>query len=172
MEPIIKKLSGIQLTLEYVTNPKLPIIRLNIGVAGSGKSTYSCWLSNQHVDFARVSRDDLREMLFGFTSKTDHKLYYKRADIGYCEKVVTAVQDNIIRAALFMGKSVVVDSTNLKMEYINHFKEFGYPIELVIHNTPLEECLERDSKRDRIVGEEIIKRQYRDFINLIKLLEI
>lgn len=172
MTPIFKKISDIQLTLEYVTNPALPFIRLNVGPAGSGKSTYSCALVASDKTFVRVSRDDIRAMLFGFTSNEDHKGYYLRGDIHICEQVVTQVQDSTIRAALYTGKSVIMDSTNVKLSYINHFKHFGYPIELAIHMTTLEECIERDSKRGRVVGGDIIARQYKDFTNLLKELKI
>lgn len=172
MEPIFKKVDNIQLTLEYVTNPALPFIRANVGTAGSGKSTYSCNLVNSDHSFVRVNRDDIRAMLFGFTKPEDHATYYHQKELGNREKVVSAVQNNMIRAALLSGKSVVVDSTNLKMQYINNLKQFGYPIELVIHNTTLEECIERDSKRDRVVGREIIEAQYKDFLNIRKLLGV
>jgi|WetSurMetagenome_2_1015567.scaffolds.fasta_scaffold84883_3 predicted kinase len=172
MEPIFKKVDNIQLTLEYVTNPALPIIRANVGTAGSGKSTYSCNLVNSDHNFVRVNRDDIRAMLFGFTKPDDHRVYYFQKDLGNREKIVSEVQNNIIRAALLSGKSVIVDSTNLKMKYINNLKQFGYPIELVIHKTSLEDCIERDSKRDRVVGKEIIEAQYKDFTNLIKLLGV
>jgi predicted kinase len=171
MEPTFKRISDIQLTLEYVSNPALPFILLNVGVSGSGKSTFSCELVKNDRKFVRVSRDDIRAMLFGFTDE-DHKEYYTRKDLFKYEEVVTQVQDNAIRAALNKGKSVVMDSTNLKMSYINYFKNFGYPIELAIHDLPLEECIERDSKRSRTVGREVIERQYRDFTNLKKLLEV
>ena len=172
MDIIFKKVDNIQLTLEYVTNPALPFIRLNVGPAGCGKSTYSCDLVASDNKFVRVSRDDIRAMLFGFTKDDDHKLYYFRKDLGYCEQVVTQVQDNIIRASLYKGKSVIMDSTNLKVSYINHFKHFGYPIELAIHTTSLEECIERDSKRGRVVGKEIIERQYKDFTTTLKNLGV
>lgn len=172
MEPILKKLDNVQLTLEYISNPAYPIIVANVGPAGSGKSTYSCELVNSNLNLVIVNRDDIRAMLFGFTKPHDHAVYYVQKGLGNREKVVSAVQNNIIRAALLSGKSVIVDSTNLKMQYINNLRQFGYPIELVIHNTTLEECIERDSKRDRVVGADIIKAQYKDFLNIRKLLGV
>lgn len=167
---IFKQIDNIQLTLEYVSNPNLPFIRLNVGPSGCGKSTYSCELASKDDSFVRVCRDDIRAMLFGFTKDDDHRVYYLRKDLGRCEQIVTQVQDNIIRAALLSGKSVIMDSTNLKISYINHFKHFGYPIELAVHTTPLEECIERDSKRGRKVGREIIEKQYKDYLTTRKSL--
>lgn len=161
-----KELENIQLRLEYLANPKKPHIILTVGVSGSGKSTYACSLVDNNPDYVRVNRDEVRAMLFGFMRPEDHSAYYKSKGIGKKEELVTEVEDNIIMAALHIGKNVIVDATHLKMKYINRFRKLGHPVELHIFNPPLETCVDRDRLRERTVGREIIERQYDSLMKL------
>jgi predicted kinase len=53
-----------------------------------------------------------------------------------------------------------VDATNLspheRRQWIKMAKSFGYEVQAVFFDVPLEVCLERNSKRDRPVGDDVM----------------
>ena len=55
-----------------------------------------------------------------------------------------------------------VDATNLsaheRRQWIKMAKSFGYEVQAVFFDVPLEVCLERNSKRDRSVSEDIMRK--------------
>ena len=55
-----------------------------------------------------------------------------------------------------------VDATNLspheRRQWIKMAKSFGYEVQAVFFDVPLEVCLERNSRRERVVNEESMRR--------------
>jgi predicted kinase len=55
-----------------------------------------------------------------------------------------------------------VDATNLSVhersQWIKMAKSFGYEVQAVFFDVPLDLCLERNSKRDRSVSEEVMRK--------------
>ena len=55
-----------------------------------------------------------------------------------------------------------VDATNLSIherrQWIKMAKSFGYEVQAVFFDVPLEVCLERNSKRDRSVSEDVMRK--------------
>jgi len=55
-----------------------------------------------------------------------------------------------------------VDATNLtpheRSNWIKLAKDYGYEVQAVFFEVPLEVCLERNRRRDRVVDEEIMRR--------------
>ena len=122
------------------------------GLPGSGKTFFSnrwCKLSPEYV---RVNKDDIRNMIL--------------VEDNSKESLVLACSREIISKALENGYSVIVDDTNfnpiheewLKSE-INFHNLGGRAIVLRTHTmrATLEECIERDSKRLKPVGEKVIR---------------
>ena len=139
-----------------------------IGIAGSGKSTYAKQLVREsRGKIIRVNRDDLRGMLFGL--EDDHSSYYASPNIKNNEKTVSNISNHIINYCRNFEIPCVVDNTSLKISYINKFIELwgNNPIIIKVIDTPLEECIRRDKNRDRTVGEDVIRKQYKQLQNLL-----
>lgn len=139
------------------------------GISGSGKSSYAAELVQEHPHkYALVNRDKIRELLFGYTEETIVN-YHKRPDLGKLEKQVTLYEDTLIHEGLNLDKTVIVDATHLKKEYLERFKFWNVPIRYVYFDTPIKVAIERDSTRNRRVGEEVIKRQFEAYSKLERI---
>lgn len=134
--------------------PKVIALR---GLPGSGKSSYARANCGMLSDVVRVNRDDLRKSLFD----QEGVLTFDR------EEFITKVQRDIAAQALNTGKSVIVDDTNLRQKYLRAWNEFalehGADFEVHTISTTVEECVRRDSARERTVGEAVIRDLARKF---------
>jgi predicted kinase len=139
---------------------KLLILR---GLPASGKSTFARNLltENPHA-WKRLNKDELRAML-------DNSMHSNPN-----EKFVERVRDFMLVEALKEGKHVVIDDTNLSDRPIEritqvvqkYMKDSGDKVNIEIKgfDTTLDECLERDEKRDKKVGRDVIIRMYKQHI--------
>lgn len=133
---------------------------INRGLPASGKSTQTKLdVSFNYGDVVRVNRDDIRIML--------HDGVWKGQET---ENVTMMVRDASIRAAMKARKSIViVDDTNLDGSVVKHLakiaKFFGYAVEVRDFDTPLEECIARDSLRTgrSKVGEDVIRKMHKRY---------
>lgn len=131
---------------------------LTKGLPASGKSTWAKEMLDKHPNaYKRINKDDLRDMLDdGYFSKGN-------------EKFVLNARDMLIIEALKAGKHVIIDDTNLAEKHLRRIKELvkGVDREVMVEvkefDTPLSECIERDSKRDNPVGAHIIKKMHDQF---------
>lgn len=143
-------------------------ITLMVGISGSGKSTQAKKLAEQ-TNSLIVSRDKIREMLFGY-AESDVKFYYNstKEELWKKEQIITDHQNNVILKSLKDGKDVIVDNTNLQFKYIKEFiKKFHkYEINFYLVECSLEEAVTRDKNRVRVVGEPVITKQYEDLQKL------
>lgn len=141
---------------------------ITVGISNSGKSTWSHdqWANNPD-EFVIVNRDKIRELLFGFTEPTIYK-YYHTDKVGKFEKQVTRYEDTLIHEGLNHGKTVIVDATHLQRSYLERFKYWNVPVDVMVFEVDLETALERDFNRNRSVGERVIRKQYQRFVNLLK----
>lgn len=137
-----------------------------IGISGSGKSTYAhnLWLENPDK-YVIVNRDKVRELLFGYTEASVEE-YYRMEKIGGFEKQVTRYCDTLIHDGLNHGKTVIVDSTNLTLKYINSYRYWNVPTDFKLFDINLEEAIERDKQRVRQVGEKVITKQHARLLSL------
>jgi len=105
----------------------------------------------------RTNKDDLRAML--------HNGKWSREN----EKFVLQVRDQIITAALTTGKHALVDDTNLAPKHEERLRQLareagaGFSIVDFTH-VSVEECIERDRKRQNYVGEKVIRDMYNQFL--------
>ena len=92
------------------------------GTSGSGKTTLA-----KTLDGTRISRDDIRRLLFGVEGKT------VLDSAG--EKRVTKFQRDLIESELDAGRNVIVDDTNLNKSLLTSLCRFindlGYDFEIV-----------------------------------------
>lgn len=142
-----------------------------VGISGSGKSTFANKLVQTNPNlYTVVNRDKLRELLFGYTEENVQD-YYNRPDIRKLEKQVSRYEDILIKEALASGLVPIIDATHLKREYLERFKYWNTFVDVVFHDITLEKAINRDSKRRRSVGAEIITRQYNQYKSLLTTLE-
>jgi predicted kinase len=139
---------------------KILILR---GLPASGKSTFAKQLLDENLGaWKRLNKDELRAML--------DNSHHTPAN----EKFVERVRDMMLVEALKAGKHVVIDDTNLSERPIERIRQVAHQytqesgiqvhIEVKEITTSLEECLERDAKREKKVGQEVIMRMYRTHI--------
>ena len=118
---------------------KLLVMR---GIPASGKSTFAKKLVADQPNWFRVNRDDIRSMFNG-----DMPYNYKR------EKQVMASQKAIVRAILSTGANVIIDDTNLTDRHLARWRtvanEFSAEYAVHVMETPLKDCVARNSIRDR-----------------------
>jgi predicted kinase len=129
-----------------------------MGLPGSGKTTWAKQYQEDHPNVIRVNKDTLREMLHnGEYTEQDH--------------LVILVRDYIIGCAIIYGSDVIIDDTNFNKKHHDSIERIaenhGITTEIKdFTNVPLEECIKRDAKRDKPVGEDVIRKMYDQYLNV------
>ena len=128
--------------------PRAPkgVVVLTIGLPGSGKTT---WFKRRGV--TPLSSDTLRTILFD--SITEQRY----------QSLVFSTLRSLLRARLIAKMPWnYVDATNLspreRRQWIRMAKDFGYEVHAVFFDVPVEVCLERNRKRERVVPEDVMQR--------------
>ncbi len=112
-------LQHLNLALFYIEFLKKPVVILNIGLSGSGKTILSDLLANYFYS-QNIKSDRLRQEMFGFTDKI----------FKYGRNASKMVYDNMFQEGVKRfneGKNVIFDATFLKREhrekFIDYFKK-------------------------------------------------
>lgn len=134
-------------------------IIITIGVPASGKSTWSKDYVRNNPSWIRVSRDDFRQML-----KTAQMCEPKIEDL------VTTLVNKTIEQSLAKNLNVIIDNTNVNIKYINGFVDkfkYSADIDFRVFDISLKKAIERDNNREMKVGEDVINRMYKQYIDLM-----
>jgi predicted kinase len=122
------------------------VVVLAIGLPGSGKSS---WFKRHNI--TPLSSDLLRSLLFD-----------DPAEQGFQDLVFSNLR-SMLRARLLARRPLnYVDATNLtphdRQSWIKLAKDFGYEVQAVFFDVPLEVCLERNHRRPRIVSDDVMQK--------------
>lgn len=134
----------------------MPKIIICKGLPASGKSTWASDFVAFNQDWKRVNKDDLRSMVQG------------GAWSGKMERQILKTRDTLIRQWLGEGINVIVDDTNLNPKHEDRIREigreFGASVEVKWFHIDVDTAIERDLKRNRSVGERVIRKMFNDWI--------
>jgi len=115
------------------------------GLPASGKSTYAEELVKGGGNWVRINRDLLRTML--------HFDKWSGPNEGMTINAARAIAER----ALYNGKNVIIDDTNLKDNgWAMIAKRSGAKVEMKRIDTDVWECIKRDEKRENKVGRAVI----------------
>jgi predicted kinase len=122
------------------------VVVLAIGLPGSGKSS---WFKRRGV--TPLSSDILRTLLFD--DATEQRFQH----------LVFSTLRSVLRSRLIARMPWnYVDATNLDSRERSHWikmaREFGYDVHALFFDVPLEVCLERNERRQRVVPAEVMQK--------------
>ncbi|MFN4151839.1 MAG: AAA family ATPase, partial [Candidatus Sericytochromatia bacterium] len=134
---------------------------LTKGLPASGKSTWAReFVENSNGKVINVCKDDLREMLHADKHSSGR------------ENFVIEIRDAITIKAFEDNKSVIWSDTNLNPIHEKRARELAEKYNMVVEikdftDVPLEECIRRDLKRLKSVGEKVIRENYNKYLKKI-----
>jgi predicted kinase len=125
--------------------PKGAVI-LAIGLPGSGKSS---WFKRNNIN--PLSSDMLRMLLFDDAQEQRF------------QDLVFSNLRSMLKARLIARRPLnYVDATNLtphdRQSWIKLAKDYGYEVQAVYFDVPVEVCMDRNRRRERVVDEEIMRK--------------
>jgi predicted kinase len=128
------------------TRPPKGLVVLAIGLPGSGKSS---WFKRHSV--VPLSSDMVRSLLFDDVREQRF------------QDLVFSNLRSMLKARLIAKRPTnYVDATNLTPQERQHWiklaKDYGYEVHAVFFDVPLEVCIERHQRRDRVVPEDVMRR--------------
>ena len=141
------------------------------GIPSSGKTTWAkSWVNEDSEHRVRFNRDDIRNMLGKYW-------------VPNRESIINAMYESFLNQAMLEGYDIVLDNMNLNQKTLVEIKEtveeFNKwislsPVDLhyeikyqTFFDTPLEECIARDAKRENPIGEEVIRNTYNKYKDII-----
>lgn len=135
------------------------------GIQGSGKTTWAKqWVLEDPEHRVRFNNDDIRNMLGKYWVPSR-------------EHLVSDTKKDFIVSAMEFGYDIVVDNMNFNPKEIEYYENLVdstlgymncYSLEYKDFFIPLEVCIERDSKRENPIGEEVIRKTYERYKSIIE----
>ena len=133
---------------QSVSTPRPPkgTVVLAIGLPGSGKSS---WFKRHNIN--PLSSDMLRALLFDDANEQRF------------QDLIFSNLRSMLKARLIARRPLsYVDATNLtpqdRHSWLKLAKDYGYEVQAVFFDVPLEVCLERNRRRERAVAEDVMQR--------------
>lgn len=156
---------------------------INVGISGSGKTTWSSDFIKNNENWLRINRDDIRKTLVGNLDG-----YYQRKDLNNIEELVSKLENNCFTRVINSQYNIIIDNTNLKKDFINRHintlnflnnsqlydlkEKYNIDYKFKIFDVPVQRCIERVSKRDTFLTNiDYIYKQYQQFEQIKQYLE-
>jgi predicted kinase len=126
--------------------PPKGVVVLAIGLPGSGKSS---WFKRHNV--VPLSSDMVRSLLFDDVREQRF------------QDLVFSNLRSMLKARLIAKRPMnYVDATNLTPQEREHWiklaRDYQYEVHAIFFDVPLDVCLERHQRRDRVVPEDVMRR--------------
>ena len=152
----------------------MPKIILCRGIQGSGKTIWAKqWVLEDPEHRVRFNNNDIRNMLGKYWVPSR-------------EDLVKSLRSVFLLNSMSYGFDIVIDNMNLnpkELEYYNRVLDGWnnpewvtpdvvkpkYSLEFKDFFIPLQECIERDSKRPNPIGEEVIRKTYERYKDILKV---
>lgn len=143
------------------------------GIQGSGKTTWAKkWVLEDPEHRVRFNNDDIRNMLGKYWVPSR-------------EDIVVAMKKSFLISSMFYSRDIVIDNMNLNPKEVEYYKSIidnhnnpkgvipdmimeHYELEFRDFFIPLQDCIDRDAKRSNPIGEEIIRKTYEKYKNIIE----
>lgn len=140
------------------------------GISGSGKSTLAAQIAHDYAPkYKIVSRDEIRQR---FMTSDELNSYFSHGLDANFEDFITNIEHEEIASILAEGKSVIIDSTNLRKKYVTEYVRIAIDLEIptdeivlmtVGQELSVEDAIERVNlraiKTNKIVDEQTVRRQ-------------
>jgi predicted kinase len=129
------------------------------GLPASGKSTHARSLIEKNGNYKRVNRDELRMMIDNGKHSTSKEKYIRKVELAIADLYLAE------------GFNIIVDDCNLSEHAMSMWREFAreHKVQMEVKDftdIPVEECIERDRRRPNYVGEQVIRKMYKDFLQV------
>ena len=135
---------------------------LTVGISASGKTT---WAESQK-NIVNINRDNIR---FSVVQPGSDWSTYKHNKKN--EKRVTELELNAATEVTKFGSDIIISNTNLNSKTREFWKDFAkhhnYEFEIKEFPIALEEAIKRDNLRQNGVGEQVIRKQYQQWLEYI-----
>jgi predicted kinase len=144
--PAVPAEATLQPTPPAIPRPPKGAVILAIGLPGSGKSS---WFKRNNI--TPLSSDMLRQLLFDDAQEQRF------------QDLVFSNLRSMLKARLIARRPLnYVDATNLtpheRASWVKLAKDYGYEVQAVYFDVPLEVCMERNRRRQRFVDEDVMRR--------------
>lgn len=144
------------------------------GIQGSGKTTWAKqWVLEDPEHRVRFNNNDIRNMLGKYWVPSREDLV---KDLNYA----------FLINSMSYGFDVVIDNMNLNPKELKYYNKVldnwndpkgivfdavkpKYSLEFKDFFIPLQDCIERDSKRPNPIGEEVIRKTYEKYKDILKV---
>lgn len=151
----------------------MPKIILCRGIQGSGKTTWAKqWALEDPEHRVRFNNDDIRNMLGKYWVPSR-------------EDLVKSLRSAFLLNSMSYGFDIVIDNMNLNPKELDYYNGVlngwnnpkwaipdvvrpKYSLEFKDFFIPLQDCIERDSKRPNPIGEEVIRKTYERYKDILK----
>lgn len=145
-------------------------IILTRGIQGSGKTTWAKeWVLEDPEHRVRFNNDDIRNMLGKYWVPSR-------------EDIVSDLKRTFLYSSMTYGYDIIIDNMNLNPKEVGFYEniikhhntaetpsgdmlKYQYQIEFMDFKTPLDVCIERDSKRENPIGVGVITSTYNRYKN-------
>jgi len=125
------------------------------GLPASGKSTLARQMLKESPKRIRISKDDLRNMLYGGVYTPEF------------ENIILDIRDHLIGLYSYLGYDIIIDDTNLNPKHLERLslltETLDIHLNIILLHTSVDECIKRDAERSSPVGERVIKDMYEKY---------